>query len=220
MMRDARARWTLLAFLDEPERRAVTRNAVRRRFRNGDTLFHEGDPGDSMHLLDRGHVAIRIVSRRGDVVTLDVMEPGDSFGEQALLASDSRRTASVVAIGAVETLMLHRDAFLELRRTHPAVTDVLVDILAAQVRRLSRQLLDAHTLSADDRVVRQLARMARSFAVDGSASIPLTQEDLASLAGTTRPTANRALQPLVGKGVIELRRGGVDVPDVSLLEHG
>ena len=99
------------------------------------------------------------------------------------------------------------------------MTDVLVDILAAQVRRLSRQLLDAHTLSADERVVKQLARMARSFALDGSASIPLTQEDLASLAGTTRPTANRALQPLVADGVIQLRRGGVDVPDISVLEH-
>lgn len=218
MILDGGSRWTLLASLGEADRREVTRAAVRRRFRNGDTLFHEGDPGDSVHLLDRGHVAIRIVSRSGDVVTLDVMEPGDSFGEQALLVPHARRTASVVAIGAVETLMLHRDAFTNLRRNHPTITDVLVDVLASQVRRLSAQLLDAHTLSADERVVKQLARMARSFAVDGSASIPLTQEDLATLAGTTRPTANRALQPLVAAGVITLRRGGVEVPDLARLD--
>lgn len=207
--------WGLLETLDAADRREVARTAVRRRFRNGETLFHQGDPGDSVHLLDRGHVAIRVVSRRGDVVTLDVLEPGDSFGEQALLAADSRRTASAVAIGAVETLMLHRDVFEQLRRTHPGVTDVLVQVLAAQVRRLSAQLLDAHTLSADERVVKQLGRMARSFDGNGSATIPLTQEDLATLAGTTRPTANRALQSLVATGVIELRRGSVVVPDTT-----
>ena len=195
----------------------MLQTAVRRRYRTGDSLFHQGDPGDSFHLLDTGHVAIRIVSRRGETVTLDITEPGGSFGEQAIVSPHHRRTASAVAIGDVETLMLHRNEFLDLQRSHPEVSSVLVGMLASQVRRLSDQLMDAHTMSADDRVLKQLRRLARGFEQDGAAMIPVTQEELASLAGTTRPTANRALQGLVADDTVRLHRGRIEVPTVDRL---
>ncbi len=210
-------RWEILEPLSEEQRRAVLQTAVRRRYRNGDSLFHQGDPGDSFHLLDKGHVAIRIVSRRGETITLDILEPGGSFGEQAIVSPDHRRTASVAAIGDVETLMLHRSGFLDLQRSQPAVSSVLVGMLASQVRRLSDQLIDAHTLSADERVLKQLRRLARAFEQDGRALIPVTQEELASLAGTTRPTANRALQGLVSDDLVRLHHGRIEVPTVDRL---
>lgn len=209
--------WVILRSLDDDERRAVLARSTRRRFRNGDTLFHQGDLGDSVHLLERGHVAIRVLSPRGTAVTLDVLVPGSSFGEQALLDPASRRTATAVAIGQVETRTLGADSFAELQRRHPAVTMVLVELLAAQVRRLSDQLLDAHTMGADERVLKQLARLAASFGDGHTANIPITQEDLASLAGTTRPTANRALQALVDDGTVVLGRGRIEVVDSSRL---
>lgn len=196
----------------------MIRTAVRRRYPKGDSLFHEGDPGDSFHLIDRGHVAITVNSDRGDVLMLDVLSPGDGFGEQALIAPESFRTATATAIGNVETLMLRRDAFAALRAEHPAVSDLLVAALAAQVRRLTGALVDAHALAADERVVKHLRRVASVFRTDGaSVRVPLSQHDLASLAGTTRSTANRALQPLVADGVIVLGRGWIEVVDVDRL---
>lgn len=212
--------WAILRGLDEPERRAVLAGTVRRRFRSGDSLFHQGDLADSLHLLEKGHVAIRIVNQRGDTFTFDVLSPGSAFGEQGLLDARARRTAAAVAIGPVETRQLQRDDFVALQRAHPSVTSVLVELLAAQVRRLSEQLIDAHTMAAEERVVKQLARLATSFADGGAATVPLTQEELASLAGTTRPTANRALQRLVDHDVIALRRGRVEILDVDRLLSG
>jgi CRP-like cAMP-binding protein len=209
--------WDILRTLDAEERREVLRTAVRRRYRSGDSLFHQGDPGDSVHLLDKGHVAIRVISGRGDTFTVDVLGPGASFGEQSLVHSDARRTASAVAIGNIETLMLQRAAFDELRRQHPATAWVLVELLAAQVRRLSDQLVDAHTMPADQRVLKQLRRLAGIFRDGATATLPITQEELASLAGTTRPTANRALQPLVTGGIVGLSRGQIIVHDVHRL---
>jgi CRP-like cAMP-binding protein len=212
------ARWPLLAPLSAEEQRAVIRTAVRRRYPKGDSLFHEGDPGDSFHLIDRGHVAITVNSDRGDVLMLDVLSPGDGFGEQALIAPESFRTATATAIGSVETLMLRRDEFGALRAEHPAVSDLLVAALAAQVRRLTGALVDAHSLSADERVVKHLRRAAQIFRAEGpSATVPLSQHDLASLAGTTRSTANRALQQLVADGVIVLGRGRIEVIDLERL---
>ena len=190
--------WDLLRTLDAEQRREVMRTAVRRRYRSGDTLFHQGDPGDSLHLIDKGHVAIRVANLRGDLFTVDVLGPGASFGEQSLV-HDARRSAAAVAIGNVETLMLQRLAFDELRRRYPATAWVLVELLAGQVRRLSDQLVDAHTMPADQRVLKQLRRIAGIFRDGATSRLPITQEELASLAGTTRPTANRALQPLVDR---------------------
>lgn len=209
--------WEILRNLEPGDRRRVLAGASRRRYRNGEHLFHQSDPGDSVHLIERGHVAIQVVNPQGTTLILTVLGPGGFFGEQALLDPESRRTASAVAVGAVETAELRRTRFHELQREHPQVTIVLVEMLAAQVRRLSEQLLDAHTLSAEQRVLKQLRVLADSFAEGESAVIPLTQEDLASLAGTTRPTANRALQGLVDAGRIVLRRGRIEVPARSAL---
>jgi CRP-like cAMP-binding protein len=211
--------WDILRGLDETERRAVLATAVRRRYRNGDSLFHQGDPGDSLHLLDKGHVAVQVVDQRGTTITLDVLAPGSSFGEQGLLDPAARRTATVVAIGSVETMVLQRDGFTDLQRRFPAVTHMLVELLAAQVRRLSEQVTDAYTMPAEDRVLKQLGRLAASFAGEGSITIPITQEELATLAGTTRPTANRALQSLVDDGAVELGRGKIVVTDPARLRR-
>lgn len=75
-------------------------------------------------------------------------------------------------------------------------------------------------MPADERVRRQLHRLAETFADGDRAVLPITQHDLATLAGTTRPTANRALQPLLDAGVVELGRGRIVVTDRSRLEHG
>lgn len=209
--------WEILRNLEPPERRTVLAGAIRRTYRGGEHLFHQGDLGDSVHLIERGRVAIEVVNPAGTTLILTLLAPGQCFGEQALLDGDSRRTATAVAVGAVETWELRRATFTELQRRHPEVTGVLVEMLAAQVRRLSEQLLDAYTLTAEERVLKQLTRLAESFADAGAATIPLTQEDLASLAGTTRPTANRALQGLVDDGRITLRRGRIEVPQLAAL---
>lgn len=209
-----------LAGLEPEQRRAVLLRTTRRRYRKGDTIFHEGDPGSTLHLLSKGFVAIRITTPMGDAVTLTVLGPNDFFGEQALLSPDSVRTASAVAIDDVETITLGYQHFEELRRSDPRVDQLLVAVLAAQVRRLSSRLLEALYSSADTRVSRRLHELADLFeggAKGKGVTVPVTQADLASMAGTTRPTTNRVLQELVAAGVVELSRGQIVVIDQAAL---
>jgi CRP-like cAMP-binding protein len=63
----------------------------RRRFDKGEVIFHEGDPGDTMHLLAKGHVAVRVTTPLGDVATLLILKPGDFFGEVALVSPAPQR---------------------------------------------------------------------------------------------------------------------------------
>jgi CRP/FNR family cyclic AMP-dependent transcriptional regulator len=208
--------WRLLATLDADDRRAVLVACTRRKFRKGDTVFHAGDPGDTLHLIVSGHAAVRVSTPLGDVATLTVLGPGESFGELALVGPTPVRSASIVAQDPLETMALHRRDFDELCRSHPSARELLVEVLVEQVRRLSGQVLDALYVPADKRVIRRLRDLAELYRTEATTvSVPVTQEDLASMAGTTRPTANRTLQELAAAGTIELGRGRIDVLDAE-----
>jgi len=211
----------LLDSLDEADRRTLLGRTVRRRYKRGETLFHAGDLGDTFHFLEKGHIAIRVTTPLGDSATFTVLSPGDAFGEQALLQENSRRAASAVALDAVETRSLHRDDFEELRRNSPHVDRLLVAMLAASVRNLSEQLIESLFLPVEKRIARRLCALAAQYG-NGSGggeeiAIPLTQDDLASLAGTTRPTANRVLRGAESDGILTIGRGRVEIVDVERL---
>lgn len=199
--------------------RAVRAAMRRRRFAKSEVIFHEGDPGDTLHLVEKGHVAIRATTILGDTATFAILGPGDTFGELTLLLEHGHRTASAVALDAAETLSMGRPLFEELRAKGPAVDRFLQAVLAAQVERLSAHLLDALHVPSDKRIVRRLVDAVDAFGLADAPGepIPLTQDDLASLAGTTRPTVNRLLKALERDGIVSLSRGKVAVVDPDAL---
>ncbi|CAN5510639.1 Crp/Fnr family transcriptional regulator [soil metagenome] len=207
----------LLGGLRDDERRLVNAKMTRRAYRKGDSLFFEGDVGDTLHVLRKGRVAVRTSTPAGDVVTLIVLGVGAYFGELALIAPDSRRTASVVALEAVETQTLRAADFHHLLADHPAIERILPRILVEQVERLSHQLLEALYVSADKRVLRRLDDLGGLYEDSGTIDIPIRQEDLASMAGTTRSTVNKVLRQLEDDGIVQLGRGHTRVLDLERL---
>lgn len=206
--------WPFLHLLSDAERAAVLAATARHRYRRGEVLFHEGDTGDTIHLLASGRVAVRVTTPVGDTVTYAVLGAGEVFGELGLLSADARRTATVVALEPVETLVLRREQFEQLRARHPAVERMLVQLLAQRVRRLSAHLVEALHVPVDQRVVRRLLALCRLYGGDDvRVTVPLTQGDLAELAGATRPTVNRVLRSLEQAGVVQLARGRIEVRD-------
>lgn len=210
----------MLGGLAPGERRELISACIPRKFRRRDIVCHEGDPGDCLHLITSGRLIVRVTTPLGHTATLTILGPGDMFGEQALLSPDARRTATIVAVTDAETLTLSRDRLERLRKEHPQVERFLTTSLAAQVRRLSAAVLEALYLPVETRVLRRLAHLARVYG-DGARppQIRLTQEDLASMAGTTRATANKVLRELEDQGVVRLGRGSVTVLDRIALER-
>ena len=210
---EGRVKFDLLS-LEDPVRHEVLEVAAWRRFDHGVVLFHEGEAGRSLHVLMRGRVAIRVTTSDGDTATLNVLGPGAAFGELALLDPAMTRTATVEAIEPVETLVLQRAEFERLRRSYPSVDRLLVEYLAAQVRRLSERLSEALWVEARVRVLRRLLDLYDVF--DGG-PVPVTQEEIATMAGTTRPTVNRVMQDLAEAGIVGLARGRFIVADSAAL---
>jgi CRP-like cAMP-binding protein len=207
--------WPLLAELPADDVRHLFAAARRRTFARGEVVFHRDDPADSLHLVVRGRFGARVLTPLGDSVLVDVLGPGQSFGELALLQPDARRSATVEALEAGETRSLYRDDFAQLQREHPGVKDVLLRLLAEQLRRSTDRVVEAHYVDAETRVRRRLLDLAATYA-DGV--VPLTQEDLAAMAGTSRATVNRVLREEAGRGAVSLARGRTTVLDRPALE--
>jgi CRP/FNR family transcriptional regulator, cyclic AMP receptor protein len=207
--------WPLLADLPPEDVRQLLAIARRRTFARGEVVFHRDDPADSLHFVVRGRFGARVLTPVGDSVLVDVLGPGQSFGELALFLPDARRSATVEALEAGETRSVFRDDFTQLQREHPGVKDVLLRLLAEQLRRSTDRVVEAHYVDAETRVRRRLVELAAAY--DGGV-VPLTQEDIAAMAGTSRATVNRVLREEAGRGAVSLARGRTTVLDRDALE--
>jgi CRP/FNR family transcriptional regulator, cyclic AMP receptor protein len=206
--------WPVLASLPPDERRTLAAGLRRRAYRRDEVIFHQGDPADTLHLIAAGHTGVRVTLAGGEFVVVAIFGPGDAFGELALVGEPRPRSATLVALERCETLSLGRDEFERLRSAYPGVDRFLVDLLARRVDRLNNRLLEALFVPAERRVLRRLLELCELYPADGQGVvIPVTQETLASLAGTTRPTANQVLRRMVAGGMLTVSRSQIVVLD-------
>jgi len=124
----------LFQTMDESERTALAALMDQARFDTGQQIFHERDPGGICYLIRSGRVELSITDESGAKVVVDVLEPGEMFGELSLLDGGNRST-SAVALTAVETLLLERDDFLGFLRKQPHAALDLLGALAKRIRR-------------------------------------------------------------------------------------
>jgi CRP-like cAMP-binding protein len=179
----------------------------RRRFRRGEVIMHQGDPGDSLHIVAAGAVKILLPSAEGEEAIIATLRPGDFFGELALL-DGAPRSATATALEASDTLVLPRSVFMELLDTLPGLRDALLAGLAHELRRLTGHVEELHFLDLAGRLAMRLSRLALEAAPDAHGEIrlewPYTQSDLAAMIGGTRQSVNRLLSELVEDGLIRI----------------
>lgn len=210
--------WRLLDGVPAERVRELLRIARRRRFARNEVVFHRDDPGDSLHLIAKGRFALRVTTPIGDVATIAVRGPGDSFGEMALVSGEARRSATVAALEDAETFAVYRNEFEELLRRNPQVNAFLFRFLTREVRVLNERLLEALYLPVEKRVVRRLAELAELYRGSGErVVISLPQEVVAELSGTTRPSVNQVLRTLQEQGLLVLGRGRIEIVDLAAL---
>jgi CRP/FNR family transcriptional regulator, cyclic AMP receptor protein len=200
--------WPILSALSDEDAHELLALARRRTYRRGEVVFHRDDPSDTVHLVSSGCFAVRVSTRLGDVSTLSLVGPGQCFGELALIRPQHLRTATVQALEAGETRTLSRLEFDRRRQEQPALDAFLVDLLAARVAELTDRLVEALYTPAPQRVRLVIDELCERYRDEsGSAAIPLTQDDLAGLAGTSRLTVSRVLRGLKEQGTVDVRRG-------------
>jgi response regulator RpfG family c-di-GMP phosphodiesterase len=203
--------------------------ARRRRFRAGQVVFNEGDTGKSLHVVRRGHLKV-VRPTHDDSLVLDRMEPGQAFGELAVLNS-APRTASVIAIEDCETLEISKSDFERVLDEHPDSGRRMLAKLARsltlakeEVARQNRHLegavrkRTAELRESQLEVVRRLSQAAESRDRTTGVSIPRMSRvcsHLALAAGSAPLIAEMLLAAAPMHDV-----GKIGIPDHILLKPG
>lgn len=202
--------------LTEQERQDVQRHTRERRFARNEVVFHEGDPGDALHIVERGLFVARSSDTLGHILTVNVFQPGSVFGELAVLAPGAPRSATIVAITEGRTRCLRRVELNELRNRSAGrhIDELLMSAMANRVGQLTAQVVELCFTPTTKRVRRQLLRLDElGLADEGSGWIRLGQGELAMMTATTRATVNRVLRDLEKAGVLEVARGRLRIND-------
>jgi CRP/FNR family cyclic AMP-dependent transcriptional regulator len=190
----------------------------RRRYRKGEVVFLQGDPGTSLYIIETGRVRIALSSPEGKEVVLALLGPADFFGDLALLDGEPR-SADAVAHEPSELLLLLRDDFLQFLGAHPRATAGLLAVLSRRLRRNTLLLQDAAFLDVPGRLARVILELAQAEGrPDGNGVVitsRLTQTELAGMVGATRESVNKWLRSYERRGLICCQRGhiGVASPD-------
>lgn len=190
------ARSSLLRDLAEEDLAQIATFAFRRVYRRGEVVMHQGDPGDALHIVEKGRLKVFVYGESGSETLLSIVGPGECFGELALLDGEPR-SANVQALEAAETVLVRRSDFLGLLRAHPETTVRLLTALTTKIRQLTDTVSDLAFLDLEGRLAKRLLELSEHYGsdVDGAAQIevPLTQEDLAAMVGATRASVNKLL---------------------------
>jgi CRP-like cAMP-binding protein len=190
-------------------------NARRRRFERNDIVFHEGDPGDALHVVTAGRFGVQTGTAEGDRVMLEIVSPGNVFGELSIFGPDPRRSATVVTLEAGETRSVDAAAVRDLCARVPEAGRWFLRLLATRSVRHTTRLLEIVFVPAEIRVVRRIVELASEFP-DG---ITLTQEQVGEMACTSRATVNKVLRAESQRGVLEIARGSVLINDLDRLRE-
>jgi CRP-like cAMP-binding protein len=220
---DTLRRCILFAHVDDEGLRALASQMRRRRFRRGEVIFHQDDVGDSLQVVISGSVKIVLPSEEGEEAIIASLQPGEFFGELALLDGAPRSTTAT-AIEPTETLSLPREQFLRLLADDPQIVQALLHVLASELRRLTGHVGELHFLDLAGRLAARLTRLARDAhpAVStGPIELdwPYTQSDLAAMIGGTRQSVNRLLAELIDDGLVRLEHERLLITDLDALDR-
>jgi CRP/FNR family cyclic AMP-dependent transcriptional regulator len=174
----------------------------------GAVLFHQGDDGDSLYVIESGAVKVSNLSGDGREVVVALLGPGEVFGELAMLEAGVR-TADATAIEDTTVLSLSSAGFRPFLEDHPQVAWGLLEVLAGRLRETSEALQDAIFSDVPGRLAKRFLDLAERYGTpeaDGSLiDLAVTQEELAQMVGAARESVNKAVASFVSRGWLSMK---------------
>lgn len=184
-------------------------------------VFRKGDSGTGAVVVETGRVKIVSTTIDGGEIILNIMNPGDIFGEMALLDRKDR-SADAVTMADSSLLLIDAEGFRTALKRNPEACFRVFDILCQRIRNTTEQLEDFAT-SHRKRLAKRLCRIAETYRLPGaptrSVRIPFTQRELAAQVGMTREALNRQIGVWKMQGLIEVAEGQLFVTDLDRMRR-
>lgn len=189
---------------------AILEFATERRYRRGQMVFQRGDSGSAMMAVLGGRVRISAVNAEGKEITLNVINPGQVFGEIALLDGQSR-SAAATATEETTLLIVERRHFLPFLASNQNLTSRLLAVLCERLRSTSIALEQIALFDLEARLARLILKLAADYGriIEGGTRIELklSQRDISNLVAASRESVNKQLGEWRDGGVLTFDGG-------------
>ena len=206
-----------------PERtlQRISALAGRKLYQKGAVIFSQGDPGDALYGVASGRVRISASGAGGREVFLNIMEPGDTFGEIAVM-DGLPRTAGATALERTALIVLKRVDFLALVEREPQIALHLLKLLCQRLRWTSELVEESAFLSGPARLAKRLLILAelhgRPSGAGSAREMQISQAELAHFLGISRQIVNQHLGEWAKAGWVRLGRGRIVIDDPAALK--
>jgi len=175
-----------------------------RQFAKGAIVVSEGEPALSMYVIQQGRLRVYVSDEDGRDVELNVLGPGEYFGE--LMLDGQVRSASVIALTPARLTMIGRADFERILMQRPDIAFHVIQHLIQRVRSLSRNVQALVSKDVYGRVAQLFNELAREEAGVRFVPGPLSQQTIADRVGASRSMINRILQDLSAGGYVAVSR--------------
>ena len=193
----------LFTGMSEDQLAPLYRSGRIRCYAPGTVVINEGDDGNSLFVVQQGFLKAYSMDDNGREITLSLLDPGDCFGELALL-DRAPRSASVMAVEASRLLQIPGAVFIELMDRYPSCRDAVLRNLVSRVRKLTRDVQSFALVDVFGRIARLFEDLASENNGVRSIDRHLTQQEIANMVGASREMVNRILRDLVVGGYLSL----------------
>jgi CRP-like cAMP-binding protein len=194
----------LFAAVPDDALSAIADLLIERRVPKNQTIVEEGLSGDYMYVIREGQVKVTKLSGDGREKILELLGPGDFFGEMSLL-DDAPRSASVKSLTETHILALSRPDFLKELRRNPDLGMAVIQELTRRVRQMDEQASSLSFQRVRERTQGLLVRLAKDDVSRNGRRVtpPLTHQQIADMIGTSRETVTRIVKRLKDQGWLE-----------------
>jgi CRP-like cAMP-binding protein len=213
----------LFRSLAEQDLQRLARAAHERAVRRGEFFFREGDQATDVYLLRAGLVKLVRTDAEGRSVIVRIIAPAEPFGDRVIALGESQRLSSAEAMEDSRALAWEGSVLLRVILTHPAVSISAIRLLEERVEKERGRILDFVTPDVRRRLARLLLRLGqyigrrtrRGTVID----VPLSRQDLAELAISSRYTVSRILADWRRLDMVDAQRARIVLRDRERLAH-
>jgi CRP/FNR family cyclic AMP-dependent transcriptional regulator len=198
----------------------ITAAARALRKERGEFIYTPGDPAETVYVLKKGRVKLSVLSESGKEFAIDLLHPGEIFGEFAL-GDEVTRSNMTQALDDTLMWVFGKRDFVRFLETYPKLAMNYIRVVGRRRRRMEKKLSDITAKDVAARVCELLHEISTSSAEADAARemlVPLTHQDVASLIGAARQTTTTVLNDLERRGIIELGRGWIRVTHLKDLQ--
>ena len=210
----------LFSGLEPSELKQIESAARSLRKARGEFIYLPGDPADSVYFLKKGRIKLSVLSDSGKEIAIDIIQPGELFGEFALI-DESVRSNMAQTMDDVAILVFNKRDFANLLKSQSKLVLNYIRMVGDRRRRMEKKLSDITSKDVPARVCELLHELSANAPQTGEVHhslIPLTHQDVASLIGASRQTTTAILNDLMRCGYIELGRGWVRIKSLKNIQ--